>query len=100
MKKLVGCERTRADERGLGCQFEKAGETPNVVVVPMRSDEQFDGVQIDAKGRQVRHRGWLSILADAGVYDEPLAVADMDNDALSLTWPKERDLNLVCIRWR
>lgn len=67
-----------------------------MVVVPVGGHDQVNGpgrIQTDAF--KVSQSARLPIRIQARVYDHPSAVADVQNDALSVAGPEERDFEFV-----
>jgi hypothetical protein len=54
-----------------------------MIIVPMGSNDQPNGVKIDAQTGQVAERGWLVCRPiDAGIDNHPIAATEMKNEGL------------------
>ena len=99
-QELLAAQRAGAAEGRLSADFHELRDAADMVVVPVGRHDQMDGpgrVQTDAF--QVRRGARLPIGVQAGVDDHPGAAADVQDDALSVARPEERDFELV-VAWR
>jgi hypothetical protein len=72
-----------------------------MISVPVCRHDQHDlRGRIGAKLLEVPERyGLSSCRVDAGINTYPLAVADMNDNALSAARAKDRELELITLRW-
>ena len=98
-EELFAAEHAGATELGVGARCNQARHSSDMVVVPMRRDDQGDSLRwIHAESVQVLDGDRGVLLVDARVDDDPRTVADMQHDTLAIAGPEEGDLELVLAR--
>ena len=61
-----------------------------MVVMPVRRDDQSNALsRIETDALQVAQGSWSAIRIEAGIDNDPRAVSDMQDDALSVTGAKK-----------
>ena len=100
-KKFLATERASATESRSVAGFNQLRHAADVIVVPMGRDDQNDSFgRIKAKVFQIAQGSRRAALVDAGIDDDPRAVADMQNDALAVPGAEQREFELVAPRRR
>jgi hypothetical protein len=94
---LFAAECVGAEELSVLASIEHFCESFDVVVVPVRRDDQSHSFgDVDSEFFEVRHRGRPTIPGLlAGIDDYPAAVAQMNDDRLSDARPERRDFDLT-----
>ena len=98
-QELLAAQRAGAAEGRPSADFHELRDAADMVVVPVGRHDQMDGpgrIQTDAF--QVRQGTRPPIGIQAGVDDHPCAAADVQNDALSVAGPEDRDFEFVVAR--
>ena len=94
-EKLLAAERARAAEHSVRTSLDHLRHAANVVVVPVRGDDQFDDPsRIETDALQVV-QGRRRVGATARVHHDPGAAANVQDDALAIPGTEERDLELI-----
>ena len=92
-------KRSRANEVSPRTATYNLCDPPNVVVMPMRDHNHFHRAGgVDTDQLQVAESCRVTVAIHAGVHDNPLATTKMDDRALSVAWPEERELEVVPVR--
>jgi hypothetical protein len=87
----------RAAKQRASAGADKATQTPDVVIVPVRGEHVRDTPRrIEAQTPQVGERHWLALGAgDARIDDDPTLLAEVTHEALPVARSEERELELV-----
>ncbi len=97
-EKLLAAERARAAERSARTSLDHPRHAANVVVVPVRGDDQHDDPgRIETDAAQV-FQGRRCVGATTRIHQDPGPAADVQDDALAVPGTEERDLELIVAR--
>ena len=98
-EKLLVAESARATKLSVGAQFDQARHPTNMVVMPVRRDYQSNALgRLETDALQVAQGSRSSIRIEAGIDNDPRAVSDMQDDALSVPGAKKDELEFIIFR--
>jgi len=94
---LLGRERGGAGEHGLGARLDQGSEPLDVIVVPVRREDEVDTTRRVAAERAKVVEGCGGGRAGrlAAVDGEPMVATEVDQGALAKTRPEQRELELI-----
>ena len=98
-KKLVSTKRSSAREGRIRARVHELRHSANVIVVPMRSNNQSDsGRRVDADREQIIQGLWLAGISDAGIHDDPPALTNVYDDTFAVARSQKRNFDLIRAR--
>lgn len=91
----------RTGKSGLNSDVKNPTNPANVVVVPVRDDNELDCRRgLDPQVFQVPESyGFTRGRVETRIHDHPVVVGEVANNTLSYAWPEEGDLDLVAAGW-